>query len=108
MPTPQNPYPDTPQATSGAAASPPAVDRIAESAHKVVDELAGKAGPAVERLRAGMSTAVDSMGRKAHDLAGTGDEWIESCRQTVREHPVAAIAAALAAGYLLARLTSDR
>ena len=106
MPTTQNPYPDADGPTSTAAA--PTVGRLAESAHKVVDELAGKAGPAVERLRAGVAGAVDSMGRTAQDLAGTRDEWMESCRQTVREHPVAAIAAALAAGYLLARLTSDR
>jgi ElaB/YqjD/DUF883 family membrane-anchored ribosome-binding protein len=107
VPTTPNPYPDAPAAAAGTA-PPPTVGRMAESAHKVVDELAGRAGPAVERLRSGVSGAVDSMGRTVHDLADSGDEWVESCRQTVREHPVAAIAAALAAGYLLARLTSDR
>jgi hypothetical protein len=35
----------------------------------------------------------------------TGDEWAESVRETVREHPIGALATALLAGMLIARLT---
>jgi ElaB/YqjD/DUF883 family membrane-anchored ribosome-binding protein len=84
----------------------PVVDRVAESAHRVVDQLAGKAGPAVERLRSTVTGAKDSMGQRMSDLTHTREEWMESARESVRQNPLAAVGLAAAVGYLLARLTS--
>ena len=93
--------------TSGAA-TPPVVERVAESAHRVVDQLAGKAGPAVERLRGSMSDARESVNQHMADFSQTREEWAESARESVRRNPLAAIGIAAAVGYVLARLTSDR
>lgn len=96
--------------SSGTAApngsAQPVIDRVAESAHRVVDQLAGKAGPAVERLRSTVTGAKDSMGQRMTDLTHTREEWMESARESVRQNPLAAIGLAAAVGYLLARLTS--
>lgn len=86
--------------------APPVIERVAETAHRVVDQLAGKAGPAVDRLRSTVSGARDSMGRHVEDLSHTRDEWMDSARESVRRHPLAAVGIAAAVGYLLARLTS--
>lgn len=96
--------------TTGAtgAATPPVVERVAESAHRVVDQLAGKAGPAVERLRGSMSDARESVNQHMADFSQTREEWAESARESVRRNPLAAIGIAAAVGYVLARLTSDR
>jgi hypothetical protein len=38
------------------------------------------------------------------DLSSSRDVWAESARERVREHPLATVGAALALGYLLARI----
>jgi ElaB/YqjD/DUF883 family membrane-anchored ribosome-binding protein len=64
----------------------------------------------------GQSTATGSaqerLGRAGSELelgveraVGQSQEWVESLRCTVRENPLGAIAVALAAGLLLARLS---
>jgi hypothetical protein len=35
----------------------------------------------------------------------TGDEWVEGVRSTVRSNPLASVAAALALGAVIARVT---
>jgi len=35
------------------------------------------------------------------------DEWMDSARQQVRDHPFAAVGIGLAAGFLIARLLRD-
>lgn len=93
--------------TAGAG-TPPVVERVAESAHRVVDQLAGKAGPAVERLRGTVTDARESVNQHMADFSQTREEWAESARESVRRNPLAAIGIAAAVGYALARLTSDR
>ena len=84
------------------------LDRFVQGAHQAVDSLAAKAGPAVERLKSSMGTASDSMHQRADQLNALQEEWIESARATVREHPIASLAAAVAVGMLISRLTSSR
>jgi ElaB/YqjD/DUF883 family membrane-anchored ribosome-binding protein len=83
---------------------PPLVDRVAETAHHVVDDLASKAGPAAERLRSTVSDTMESVHRGMDGLSSVPSDWAESCRQSVREHPLAMVGAAAAVGFLLARL----
>lgn len=68
--------------------------RVKQGAHQGVDTLADTAAPHVQRLQDGIAAARD-----------TGEEWAENLRTTVRENPLAAIAAAAALGMLVARLT---
>lgn len=109
-PYPTSSEPGVPGTSNGALSSstPPVVDRMAETAHRVVDQLASKAGPAYERVRTGVSTAKDTMGRTMDGLHHSRDEWVESARESVRQHPLTAIGVAAAVGYVLARLTSSR
>jgi ElaB/YqjD/DUF883 family membrane-anchored ribosome-binding protein len=84
------------------------LERLVQGAHQAVDSLAAKAGPAVERLKSSMGSASESMHERADQLNAMQEEWIESARTTVREHPLASLAAAVAVGMLISRLTSSR
>lgn len=73
------------------------IDRAASSAHQTVDRLASAALSTKDRLLA------------------TGEQWyaqgqrgIEYSREAVRANPLAAVGIALAAGYIISRLTSSR
>jgi ElaB/YqjD/DUF883 family membrane-anchored ribosome-binding protein len=85
----------------------PAVERAARTAHGAVDRVAGTASSAVERVRSGVQGAVGTMSEKMHDLSATREVWVDGARERVREHPLASVGMALAAGYLLARLMRD-
>ena len=79
---------------SAAGKAEQVLGRVKQGAHEGVDALADTAAPHVQRLQDGIAAARD-----------TGEEWAESLRTTVREHPLAALAAAAAVGLLVARLT---
>ncbi len=66
--------------------------------------VAEKAVPAVERLRSGVSEASERLQARADQLGQLQERWVEDSRNYVREHPFTSVAAALAAGMLLARL----
>ncbi len=82
------------------------LDRVVRGAHDTVDRLAETVAPHVQRLSQGFGQAGDAMHSRAGEMRELGDEWTDSLRTTVREHPVAAVVTALALGVLLARLTS--
>lgn len=69
------------------------MDRVVQSAHHAVDRLAEKASP-----------AFDAMTGQADQLSAMQEEWLENARNTVREHPLAAIGAAVVFGMVVARL----
>ncbi len=81
------------------------VARVAQGAHEAVDRLAEKATPAVQKLESTVAHANEAMHDQVHRAREIGDEWADSLRGTVREHPLASLAVALAAGALIARLT---
>ena len=90
-----------------AAAERDVMRRVVQGAHEAVDRIADKAIPAVERLRGTYNDAADSLKQRADQAVDMKDEWTESLRTAVREHPLAAIGTALALGLILARLTSN-
>lgn len=94
---------DMPSGVSSSAGGP-MVDRMAQSAHSAVDRVADTASSAVGRVRSGVTDTLSNVGDRMHGLASSRDQWIDSGRQTVRDHPLAAIGIGLAAGYLIARL----
>ena len=71
------------------------IDRVTSTAHNAVDRVTSAAVSAAERLGDGK-------------LAHTAQEWKTTTSAYVREHPMAAVGIAVAAGYLLSRLTSWR
>lgn len=88
------------------------VDHASSRAHKAIDQASAAARPAVDELTSGAHQAVDSLAGSAvhvaESLEGKGEELqalqgrlAESCRTQLREHPVAALGMAVAAGYML-------
>jgi len=98
-------------AAAAAGGTPPArasddlLGRVVEGAHQAIDRLADSAAPHVQRLQQGVADAGDALHERAGQAREMGDEWAESLRCTVREHPLAAVATALVVGVLIARLT---
>lgn len=81
------------------------VSRVAQGLHDTVDRLANTAGPAVHKLEEGVSRASETVHGQAHRAHELGDQLTDSLRDTVREHPLASLMMALAAGMLLARIS---
>lgn len=82
------------------------LDRVVQTAHQTIDRLAGAAEPHVRQMQEGFSSAREMLQARAGEAREAGEEWTESLRTTVREHPIAAVATALALGVLVARLTA--
>jgi ElaB/YqjD/DUF883 family membrane-anchored ribosome-binding protein len=80
------------------------MSRMVQGAHEAIDHLAERATPPLEQLAQGLAQAGDDLHGKAEQWRATGDEWADGLRGSVREHPLAAVAAALAVGVLIARL----
>jgi ElaB/YqjD/DUF883 family membrane-anchored ribosome-binding protein len=90
--------PDSPFPTSGTASVESSGAAAAASA----------VAPTLERVRAGMNTAVDSVERSLEVAAGSADQWLASCRDAVRQRPLASVGVAFAIGYLMAQLAARR
>ncbi len=88
------------KASDAAAAAAPIVDRLIKrattSAHDAVDGIAAKVTSLTDGLQDGVSKVGD-----------TRDEWVESARDAIRQHPFAAIAGALVIGAALVSLRSS-
>ena len=80
--------------------------QVVQGAHNTVDRLAETAAPHVQRLQEGVNSASEMLQSRTDQAREVGDEWAESLRTTVREHPLASLAAALAIGMVVAKLTS--
>jgi ElaB/YqjD/DUF883 family membrane-anchored ribosome-binding protein len=83
---------------------------MARGAHSAVDRAAGTATSAVDtatsavsRVRSGVDDVMSTMGDKMSRLSSSREQWVDNCREGVREHPLATVGVALAAGYVLAR-----
>jgi ElaB/YqjD/DUF883 family membrane-anchored ribosome-binding protein len=78
-------------------ATRPAIGRIASGAHQAVDKIADVA-----------SHTAETLGVKGDQLKDVQARLLDDCSAYVREHPLASIGMAVAAGFLLSRLTSSR
>ena len=81
-------------------------EAIKERAHTGIERVSSGAHGTVERAATMAASAADRLLVKRDELAQATDEWVETTRGYVREHPLAAVGFALAAGYLLSRMTS--
>jgi len=86
--------------SAGAAAAPAAhslLDRVTQRAHEAVDGVSSRISSTLDGLQGGVSSVGD-----------TRDEWMESAREAVRQHPFAAIGGAVLVGLALHSLMSSR
>jgi ElaB/YqjD/DUF883 family membrane-anchored ribosome-binding protein len=95
------------------------VDAATTAAHHTIDSVSDAAGPALSHIVSSAHGAVDRAGVAATHGAGTlglkGDQLSDGGKQIaeragsyLREHPLASLGMAVAAGYLLSRLLSPR
>ena len=83
-------------------------ENIAEKAGATLNQLSDAAQQTVDRVTEAASQAAQRLGEHADELWALQQRATESTRSYVRDHPIAAIAIAIAVGLLLARLTSRR
>lgn len=100
--------PETSMQPGSEKAGPAAVGLLqnaVQGAHHTIDRLADSAEPAVRQLGESVSAAGETLHEKTDQLRQTRDEWVEGVRTTVRGNPLASVAAALALGAVIARIT---
>ena len=78
---------------------------LSEGATATVDKVASGAHQAVDRIAAAANSAASQFGVKGEELLAAKEKLLDSARDYVREKPVTALAIALAAGFILSRLT---
>lgn len=83
----------------------PLTDRMAQGAHHTIDRLVETAAPQIERLEEALAGATGHLKDQARHVREKGDEWADDLRATVRRNPLSALAAAMAIGALIARIT---
>jgi len=77
----------------------------AQGAHDTIDRLADSAAPAVRRVSQHVASAEEALQAKAGQLRDTRDSWVGGVRKTVRRQPLTWVAAAVALGAVMARLS---
>ena len=83
-----------------------AIDKVSDAARPVVDRIALGAHQTVDKIASAAGQAADTLGAKGQQLRNAQVRAMEQCRGYVRDHPVAALGIAAAAGFLLSRLVS--
>jgi len=73
------------------------VERVASSAHDVVDKAERAANAATRQIS-----------RKGDEVLTMGDRYVEQAADQVRDHPFVALGAAALAGFLLSFLFARR
>ncbi len=95
------------------------VGEAASGMHSAIDRASGAAQPAVEQLASGAHHAVDRLAGAATQAASTistrGGQWkeaqtrfTETCATQIREKPLTSLGIAVAAGFLISWLMSQR
>ena len=114
---PATPFPVAGQAataTAGKAADearrhdPSAAAAAAPAAHKLLERVTQRAHDAVDGVSGKISSTLDGLQDGVSSVGDTRDEWIESAREAVRQHPFAALGGAVLIGLALRSLLSSR
>ena len=95
--TPARQQPDAGAAASAAPVVEGLLKRVTQTAHEAVDGVAAK-----------ISSTVDGIQGSVSKVGDTRDEWIESAREAIRQHPFAAVGTAVLIGLALRSLASSR
>lgn len=118
--TPATPFPasndtdaagrsSTPGNAREAQASTPAdTAAAAPLADRLVRRAASSAHAAVDSVAARLSSLSEGLHGRASNVSDARDEWTESAREAIRQHPLATVAGALVIGAALVSLMSSR
>ena len=94
-----------PNSDECASVAPDPIQNVVQRAHESIDHFASSITPTVQSLEEGLSDAKNLVHAKKVQLTETRAEWAESLRGPVRGSPLMAIAAALALGAAIGRVT---
>ena len=75
---------------------------------KTLERASSTAHDAIDRATQTASAYAERFGEKAEEWLELKDSWVEGTREYLREHPVAALGIAVAAGYVLSMLMRSR
>lgn len=79
-------------------------DKFADVAHEAIDKVAANAAEAEERIRKAALEAEERVRKSARQVQQRSNEVADTVGEFAREHPLASVGIAFAAGYLLAAL----
>jgi hypothetical protein len=102
--------PVTPSASMDATTPKPAkpADPAAPIADGLIKRATRSAHDAVDTVAAKVSSVADGLQGRVDHAGDTRDEWLDSARDVIRQHPFAAVAGALVIGAALLSLRSSR
>lgn len=73
-----------------------------------IETASGYAHEATEKVACATAQAAKALGEKGGQLLNTEQKLMKHCCNYVSYHPVTSVAIAIAAGFLLSRLFSER
>lgn len=80
------------------------IDKAAEAAQPIVDRVVSSAHAGVDKLSGVLSSASAQFSDRSAQVSDTYQQLADSGREYVRNKPGTAVAIALGAGYILAKL----
>jgi ElaB/YqjD/DUF883 family membrane-anchored ribosome-binding protein len=69
------------------------------------DTLSNAAEEAAKKISEATSQAAEALGEKGEQLMDMEEQFLKKCRACIRDYPIASIGIALAAGFILSRMT---
>lgn len=82
----------------------PAAERLAEQAHRRVDQAAARAADAEREIREAASDMADRLRRSEAEVAEVIDQNLRKVRQYIEKNPIQSAGIAFAAGIVLSSL----
>ncbi|TAK60591.1 DUF883 C-terminal domain-containing protein [Methylobacter sp.] len=79
-------------------------DKVSDYAEDAADYVHG----ATDYVQKSTTKAAEALGEKGEQWLNAEQEFMKNCRAYVRDHPLKSVGIALAAGYVLTRLGSNR
>jgi ElaB/YqjD/DUF883 family membrane-anchored ribosome-binding protein len=70
-----------------------------------MDKLSSAAEEAGEKIAGATRQAAEALGEKGEQLMDMEERLMKQCRDCIRKHPIASIGVALAAGFILSRMS---
>ena len=94
------------QVETAGAALHNGIDKVADPARGVVDRLSSTAHQTVDKLASTANTTVDLIVDKTRRFTDVPAHALDTSKSWVQSRPLEAVAAALAIGFVLGRLTA--
>lgn len=82
----------------------PGTERLAERAHRTIDDAASRAAHAEQEIRRAAADAADRFRRSEAEVAELLDQNLRKVREYIEKNPVQSAAIAFAAGVVLSSL----